>query len=166
MAIFYEDVLRALDAASIRFILIGGVAVILHGVPRTTADLDLAIDLEEANVRRFVGVMTGLGFVPRAPVAAADLASADLRRAWVTDKHMVAFSFHRPGRPLDEVDVLIDPPLSFAEMAAGAEIVEAEGLRLPIAGIRHLIRLKEHAGRAQDVADVDALRRLLAASGE
>jgi len=63
---FYEDVLRALDAASIRFVLVGGVAVILHGVPRTTADLDLVIDLEEGNVRRFVGVMTQLGFVPRA----------------------------------------------------------------------------------------------------
>jgi hypothetical protein len=62
VGIFYEDVLRALDAASIRFVLVGGVAVVLHGVPRTTADLDLVIDLEEGNVRRFVGVMTELGF--------------------------------------------------------------------------------------------------------
>ncbi|HUG38726.1 MAG TPA: hypothetical protein VML54_17340 [Candidatus Limnocylindrales bacterium] len=166
MAIFYEDVLRALDVAAIRFVLVGGVAVILHGVPRTTADLDLVIDLEEGNVRRFVGIMAQLGFVPRAPVAAADLASADHRRAWVADKHMMAFTFHRPGRPLDEVDVLIDPPLPFAELAAGADLLEAEGLRLPVVGIRHLIRMKEHAGRAQDVADVDALRRLLEASGE
>lgn len=166
VTIFYEDVLRALDAAAIRFVLVGGVAVILHGVPRTTADLDLVIDLEEGNVRRFVGVMVQLGFVPRAPVAAADLASADHRRAWVADKHMMAFTFHRPGRPLEEVDILIDPPLPFAELAAGAVLLEAEGLRLPIVGIRHLIRMKEHAGRAQDVADVDALRRLLEASGE
>ena len=166
VTIFYEDVLRALDAASIRFVLVGGVAVILHGVPRTTADLDLVIDLEQDNVRRFVAVMSELGFVPRAPFEPADLASADRRRDWVADKHMLAFTFHRPGRPLDEVDVLIDPPVPFAEMAAGADLVEAEGLRLPIAGIRHLIRMKEHAGRAQDVADVDALRRLLEASGE
>jgi len=166
MATFYEDVLRALDAASIRFVVVGGVAVILHGVPRSTAGLDLAIDLEEGNVRRFIGIMAQLGFVPRAPVAAADLASADHRRDWVADKHMKAFTFHRPGRPLDEVDVLIDPPLPFAELAAGADFVEAEGLRLPIVGIRHLIRMKEGAGRAQDVADVDALRRLLEALGE
>ena len=161
MAIFYEEVLRALDGASIRFVLVGGVAVILHGVPRTTADLDLVIDLEEANVRRFVEVMARLGFVPRAPVAAADLASADRRRAWIADRHMVAFSFHRPGRPLDEVDVLIDSPLPYAELAAGADLVEAEGIRLPIVGIRDLIRMKERAGRAQDVADADALRRLV-----
>ena len=166
MAIFYEEVLRALDAAAIRFVLVGGVAVILHGVPRTTADLDLVIDFEEGNVRRFVRVMAQLGFVPRAPVAAADLAVADHRRAWVADKHMLAFTFHRAGRPLEEVDVLIDPPLPFGELAAGAVLLEAEGVRLPVVGIRHLIRMKEHAGRAQDVADVDALRRLLEASGE
>jgi len=77
VAIFYEEVLRALDSSSIRFILVGGVAVVLHGVPRTTMDLDLVIDLEEGNVRRFVEVMTRLGFVP--PVAAGDLASADHR---------------------------------------------------------------------------------------
>ena len=47
---------------------------------------DLAIDLEEGNVRRFIGVMAQLGFVPRAPVAAADLASADHRRDWAADK--------------------------------------------------------------------------------
>lgn len=166
MAIFYEEVLRALDAASIRYVLVGGVAVVMHGVPRTTADLDIAIDLEESNVRRLVEVMTALGFVPRAPVGALELASAERRRTWIADKHMAAFTFHRPGRPLDEVDVLIDPPLPFAELAAGADIVEAEGLRLPIAGIRHLIRMKEQAGRAQDVADADALRRLLEAQGE
>lgn len=166
VTIFYEDVLRALDAAAVRFVLVGGVAVILHGVPRTTADLDLAIDLEEGNVRRLVEVMEALGFVPRAPVAAVELVSADRRRDWIIDKHMTAFTFHRPGRPLDEVDILIDPPLPFAELAASADVVEAEGLRLPIAGLRHLIRMKERAGRAQDLADAEALGRVLEASGE
>jgi predicted nucleotidyltransferase len=165
VAIFYEDVLRALDAASVRYVLVGGVAVILHGVPRTTADLDLVLDLAEDNMRRFVEVMTRLGFVPRAPVAAEDLASGERRREWLAEKHMVAFTFHRPGRPLDEVDVIMDPPLPFAEMAAGAEVVEAEGMRLPIAGLRHLIAMKERARRGQDLADADALRRLLEASG-
>ena len=72
MPIFYEDVLGALDAVSTRFVIVGAVAVILHGVPRSTADLDLVIDLEEGNVRRFIWVMAQLGFVPRATVAPAD----------------------------------------------------------------------------------------------
>ncbi len=167
MAIFYGDVLAGLQAADVRFVLVGGLAVILHGVPRTTADLDLVLDLEESNVLRFVEVMTRLGFTPRAPVPAADLVSADRRREWVAEKGMRAFTFHRPGRILDEVDVLIDAPIPFIEMMEGAEVLAAEGLRLCVANARHLIRMKEVTGRAQDAADADALRRLLeATSGE
>jgi hypothetical protein len=160
---FYEDVLRALQDGEVRFVLVGGTAVILHGVPRTTADLDIVLDLEESNVRRLVEAMTRLGFRPRAPVAAADLASAERRREWIAEKGMRAFTFQRPGRLLDEVDVVIDSPLGFAELMREARVLEAAGLRLPVASPRHLIRMKEATGRDQDAADVDALRRLLEA---
>lgn len=113
---------------------------------------------------RFVEVMQRLGFIPRAPVRAADLASAARRREWIDEKGMPAFTFHRPGKMLDEVDVLIEAPIPFAELEAAAEVLEAEGLRLPVASARHLIRMKESTGRAQDTADADALRRLLDAT--
>ena len=89
MALFYGP--AKLQEAGVRFVLVGGTAVILHGVPRTPADLDLVLDLEAANVQRVVEVMT------------------------------------RPGRMLDEVDALIDSPIALAELADGAEILEAQG---------------------------------------
>ena len=49
MAIFYEDLLRALQASNVRYVVVGGTAVILHGVPRTTADLDVVVDLAAEN---------------------------------------------------------------------------------------------------------------------
>lgn len=158
---FYEDVLGGLRDGDVRFVLVGGTAVILHGVPRTTADLDIVIDLEESNVRRLIEVMTRLGFHPRAPVPSADLASAERRREWIEEKGMRAFTFQRPGRLLDEVDVIIDSPLGFAELIREARVLEAAGLRLPVASPRHLIQMKEATGRDQDAADADALRRLL-----
>lgn len=166
MTLFYEDVLAGLQEAGVRFVLVGGTAVILHGVPRTTADLDLVLDLEASNVQRFVEVMSRLGFRPRAPVPAADLASAARRREWIADTGMRAFTFHRAERLLDEVDVRIDSPIAFAELAGGAEILDAEGLRLRVASAQHLIRMKEATGRAQDAADADALSRLLEATSD
>lgn len=80
------------------------------------------------------------------------------------DAGVRAFTFHRPGRMLDEVDIMIDLPVAFADLAAGAEVLEAERLRLPVASARHLIEMKEATGRAQDAADADALRRLLDAT--
>lgn len=164
MALFYEDVLTALNEAGVRFIIVGGTAVILHGVPRTTADLNLVIDLDEANVLRLVEVATKLGFRPRAPVEPSQLADPEKRREWLEQKGMRAFTFQRPDRPLDVVDVLIDSPLSYQQLEANAESLHAEGLTLVIAGIDDLIEMKQAAGRAQDEADIDALRRLKAAT--
>lgn len=67
---FFEEALVLLRDGGVRFIVVGGTAVILHGVPRTTADLDLVVDEEPANLRRFVSAMTRLGYQPQAPRSA------------------------------------------------------------------------------------------------
>jgi uncharacterized protein (DUF1330 family) len=65
-----ERVLAALERAGVRYLVVGGVAVVLHGFLRTTADLDLVIQLDPANVRRALDALTDLGYQPRAPVPA------------------------------------------------------------------------------------------------
>lgn len=161
MSLFFEDALILLRDGGVRFVVVGGVAVILHGVPRTTADLDLVVDMEPSNVRRLVSAMIRLGYQPRAPVEAADLCDPDKRRSWIEDESMRAFTFHLPGQPLADIDILIDSPLDFAALSVRAERVDAGNLVLQIAGIEDLIRMKEVAARDQDLADADALRRLL-----
>ena len=158
---FFEDVLVLLRDGGVRFVIVGGVAVILHGVPRTTADLDLVVDLEPANLRRLISAMNRLGYQPKAPVDAQDLSDPDKRKLWIHEKGMRAFTFHLPGKPLADIDILIDSPVDFASLTARAEHVDAGGLRLRIASIADLIRMKEVAARDQDLADADALRRLL-----
>ncbi|MFN0251927.1 MAG: DUF6036 family nucleotidyltransferase [Kofleriaceae bacterium] len=161
---FFEEVLVLLRDGGVRFIVVGGTAVILHGVPRTTADLDLVIDLETSNVKRLVSAMNRLGYRPRAPVPSEALCDPEQRRAWIADKGMRAFTFHLPDHPLSDIDVLIDSPLDFAQLASRAERIEAGGLLLHVAAVEDLIRMKEIAGRDQDLADADALRRLRGAN--
>ena len=85
LTVFFEDVLVLMRDAGVRFVVVGGTAVILHGVPRTTADLDLVVDLDAANLRRLVSVMNRLGYVPRAPVDALALCDETQRKAWIED---------------------------------------------------------------------------------
>ena len=59
MALFYEP--AKLQEAGVRFVLVGGTADILHGVPRTTADLDLVLDLSASNAPRFLEVLSRPG---------------------------------------------------------------------------------------------------------
>lgn len=77
---------------------------------------------------------------------------------------MLAFSFHRPGRPLDEVDVLFESPIDFATLNERADELRADGLVLRVARPSDLITMKQGTGRAQDEADIDALTRLIEAA--
>ena len=110
-----------------------------------------------------IDALESLGYRPRAPVPARELADAAKRKAWVTEKDRKAFSFWQAGG--GEVDILIDSPLDYREAAKSQVVVDVEGVSLPIASIEALIRLKEAAGREQDLSDVDALRRADADSG-
>jgi len=56
----------------VRYVVVGGVAVVLHGVMRFTADLDMVIDLAPEQARTAMDVMTSAGFSPHVPVAASD----------------------------------------------------------------------------------------------
>lgn len=161
MALFFEDALLLLRDAGVRHVIVGGTAVILHGVPRTTADLDLVVEDEPANMRRLVSVMNRLGYRPRSPVDPAGLADPEIRRAWIDEKGMRAFTFCLPDHPLSDIDILIDSPISYSELSRRAERIAAGGLEMFIACIEHLIQMKLVAARAQDVADADALKRLL-----
>lgn len=156
----FDEVLAALARADVRFVVAGGVAVVLHGHPRMTADLDLVVDLAPAQVRRALDVFTGLGLEPTLPVDVREFAEPDTRRAWVDERGMTVFSLVAPDDPLHAVDLFAEPPAPFDELWDAARIVEVAGVEVPVASIDHLIRMKEAAGRPQDVADVAALREL------
>ena len=86
-----ERVLKALERARVRYVIVGGVAVVLHGYLRLTADLDLVLQLDDDNAAAGIRALTGLGYRPRAPVAAEDFARPACRRAWIEDKGMTVF---------------------------------------------------------------------------
>ena len=58
------DILQSLDRARVRYLLVGGYASVIHGVPRTTVDIDLALDPEEGNIRRALEALKGHGLEP------------------------------------------------------------------------------------------------------
>ena len=75
----YEEVFKALNSAKIKYIVVGGIALVLHGVVRFTADLDLMVKLDNKNLARFVAVMNKLGYRPRIQVKADEILDADKR---------------------------------------------------------------------------------------
>jgi hypothetical protein len=159
MALF-EPIFEALHAADVRYVVVGGVAVVLHGHARLTADLDLAVDLEPAVARRAIGALTDLGLRPRAPVQPEDFADPDIRSSWKRERGMLVFSMVDASDPLRAVDLFVDEPIPFAELYDRSITVDVVGVPVRVASIADLITLKRRAGRPQDEADIAALREL------
>lgn len=157
---FYEEVLTKLQDFQVRFVVVGAVAMNLHGIPRMTADLDLFADLAEGNLSAFIRALEDLGYKPRLPVPACALLDPESRRQWVEQKHLRAFTFVHSLRPFQEVDLLLESPVSFEEVDRAKKVLTAGHLRIPVLSLDHLIVMKRMAGRAQDASDVDALERL------
>ncbi len=134
---------RSLEREKVRYVLIGGFAVILHGLVRTTKDIDLLVDPSEENVR---AIKRALGDLPDDAVAMVeegDVAS------------------YRVVRVADEivVDLLAEAcGITWAEaMSSGTVTMKIGDVAVPVAGKELLIRMKQTV-RESDLADVRFLR--------
>jgi hypothetical protein len=157
---FYEDVFRKLQESDVRYAVAGGVALVLHGVVRLTADLDLIVDLDRENLKRFIQAMKELGYGPRVPARAEDFEDPAIRAAWKSEKHMEVFSFINQSKPMDLIDVFIDEKIPFESINRDMVRVTAKGITIPVVSISHLKMLKKAAGRPQDIADIEAIESL------
>ena len=158
----FEPIFEALNAADARYVVVGGVATVLHGFARLTADVDLIVDLDPAQALKAVRALSGLGLRPRAPVPAESFADPEQRRRWIKDKGMRVFSMWDPVTPLREVDLFVEHPIPFDELWKRSKIVRLSQTSVRIASIADLIQMKLLAGRPEDLQDIEALRLILA----
>lgn len=157
---FFEDIFRRLQANDVDYLVVGGVALMLHGVVRMTADLDLMLSLREDNLQRFVAIMKELGFRPKVPVPADSLVSEKNRRAWAEEKNMQVFSFYHPEQPISLIDVFVTEPIPFSELKKTFVSKSLDDVTIPVVSIQNLIKLKKLAGRPQDLEDIKALEMI------
>lgn len=163
---FYQDVFSALGRAGVKYLVVGGLALNLYGIPRMTADLDLMLSLDKGNLEKLIAVLKELGYRPKVPVRLEDLLVEQNRESWRNEKNMVVFTVINPEVPYQEVDLFIHNPIDFETAYAGRETVSAGGIPITIPALEDLIALKQLAGREQDLSDIKALEQLKKMRGE
>jgi hypothetical protein len=77
----YEEVFRKLHDKNVKYSVAGGVALVLHGVVRLTADIDLIVEMSTENLQKFIAAMNELGYKPKPPVKAEDFMNPLNRKA-------------------------------------------------------------------------------------
>src|SRR4051794_40462148 len=156
----YDDVYAALRTAEVRFVVVGGMAVVLSGHVRATVDLDVVVDLAPDAARRAVTALTDLGFQPRVPVRATDFADPRIRQEWIDTKNMQVLSFYDPQHAVREVDVFVTYPVDFERLLRAAVPTRVGDQTVLVASIEDLLVMKRAAGRPQDLAGIAALEAL------
>ncbi len=161
MDLDFQTIFKELNKLGIDYLVVGGLAVNFHGVPRMTYDIDLMVLLEPENILKLVTKLTQWGYRPKIPVDPKDLADETKRNSWIHEKGMKALNFYSETLPIGEIDLVIDSPIPYEELKDRAIRVELQDEKIPTVSIHDLIALKLRAGRKQDLADVEHLRMAL-----
>jgi len=157
----YHAIFKQLNELGIDYLVVGGLAVNFHGIPRMTYDIDLMILLQRDNILTLVTVLIKWGYKPKIPVDPKDLADEAKRNFWVREKGMKALNFYSESLPIGEIDLVFDSPIPYDQLSKRAVMIELRGEKIPTVSIHDLIELKLHSGRKQDLADAKHLRMVL-----
>ena len=153
---FYEEIIRKFNNAGVRYAIVGGVAVNLHGHIRMTADLDIVLELEDNNLAKAVTTLKESGFVCKILVDPMGLADSNTRNDWIKNKNMKAFNFYRGT---EEVDLVIDSPVKYGD--AKKMIFAVKDINYPVVSKEDLIKMKEVTNRHHDKDDIRKLKILI-----
>lgn len=143
----FLDFLRCLNETNAKYILIGGYASIIHGVNRTTGDMDIFVERTKENADKVILAIENFG-MGGLGIEAEDMLEKD--------------NVIQLGVSPIRIDILNDiPAISFEETYNMAFDYQEGDVVFKVIHINHLIENKEHVGRGKDLEDVKILKRIL-----
>lgn len=142
-----QDLIDLLDRHKVRFLLVGGYAVNLHGYTRATQDIDFLIQPDQVNAQRLAAALTDFGF-GKAGLPLADFAHEGI-------------AVHLGVEP-NRIDLVTSiSGISSVEAFENSDYVDLDGRRVPVIGLAALVKSKSMSERKKDQADAEELRAIL-----
>lgn len=156
-----ETIVRVLNDAQARYLIVGGLAVAAHGFGRATFDVDLVIQLQPDNVQRAMSALETQGYRPLVPVPASAFADPAIRESWIREKQIIVFQLHSEQHRETRIDIFVTEPFDFDAEYDNALLGDIlPGVPARFIRIETLLRMKEEAGRAKDLEDIRQLMLL------
>jgi hypothetical protein len=130
----------------------------LLGGNRGTLDMEIIVEMSDENLRKIVTIMKKAGYHVKQPVDPMNIADKKIRQDWIKNKNMKAFNFYKGEKSYEEVDIVIDSPISFKDAIKNATEIKLGGLSLSIISPKDFIRMKKASGRDKDLKDIEDLK--------
>ncbi len=157
---FYIDLFSALERYHVQYLLIGGLAVSLHGVERATMDVDITVAMQPDNLAALIGMAQELKLTPVLPVPLETLNDITQLKTWQRERNLQAFALRTQELAGVTLDILLFPPVDFNAMHARAVVFNVASVNVQVAAIDDLIALKRAVGRPVDLSDIAHLERI------
>jgi hypothetical protein len=139
----FKEFLQSLNDNSVRYLVVDGYAVAIHGYPRYTKDIDIWVELAPENAVRIIDALQEFGF------GSLGLNEQDFLEA----DTIIQLGY--PPRRIDLITTL--PGVDFNTCYDMKVIVDIEGIPVSFIDLESLKKNKRAAGRAQDIADIENL---------
>jgi predicted nucleotidyltransferase len=142
----FQDFIRSLNEADVKYILVGGYAVILHGYHRNTGDLDIWVERSAENYQKLVHAFQIFGM----PVFDMTLSN------FLENTDLDVFTF---GRPPVSIDIMVSVKgINFPDAYQMVEKRVVEGLEIKVISLSELLKAKASSGRHKDMDDIENLK--------
>jgi predicted nucleotidyltransferase len=140
----FKEFIQSLNDNHVRYLVIGGYAVALHGYPRYTKDIDIWIETSSDNAANMVKALEQFGF------GSLGLQAADF---------LVPEQIIQLGYPPSRIDLVTTPPgVDFETCYASRVEVVIDDVTVDFIDLENLKKSKKAAGRFQDLADLENLQ--------
>jgi len=141
----FEDFISFLNKHTVEYLVVGGYAMAFHGRPRYTGDLDIWINISESNADKMLNVLHEFGF-----------SSLHFRKEDFLKENII----NQIGYPPLRIDILTSiDGVTFQEAYLQKKNIKIENLEVAFIGLAQLIENKKASNRAQDIADIESLKR-------
>lgn len=149
----FRKILRILSKHEVEYIVVGGVAAVIHGAPTTTFDLDALVRISEENARRLIGALEELDARYREHQTTIRPTEKDV----LSGGHLLLMT---SAGPLDVLGFVGDD-IRYEDLLTETREMEISGSRLRVLELDELIRIKRQTDRPKDRAVLGLLEEVL-----
>lgn len=138
----FKEFVVLLNKNNVRYIVIGGYAVVYHGYVRSTNDIDIWIDIRDENIRNTLKALDDFGF-----------SSLNIKEADFSPNQIIQL-----GYPPNRIDLITTPAgIDFETCYQTKEQLIIDNITINIIDLKNLIKTKKASNRTRDLADIEEL---------
>lgn len=138
----FQDFINCLEKSNVKYILVGGYSVVLHGYPRTTGDMDIWVEKTESNYNLL-------------KKAFLDLGMSIMEKHFFLSNEIDVFTY---GRPPQAIDLMTEcKGLNFENAYQNSTIIDVDSIKVRLIHYNDLITAKKSSGRYKDLNDLEHL---------